>query len=211
MSQKDFNDMLGDYLDTRVKPVKRRKPMRSKPGEGSFIGSAFSRIRGYVGKEKKVAVKGDVVDEKEFHIEEELIDRESRPTFWERMKGMFGMDRSRPEQFVDDTGELGFKEEAEEIVEKEEELMKEEEELEERKENFIRRFLRSMGFGRKEEVSENGFERDEKVDEDLKDIAKIATKAMKLMDRKHFETFRETEDFKRFKEILERRNLIKKE
>ncbi len=237
MGQKDFNRMMGDYLDVRRKNTptkKKKKRFSSDPDTLTEISSTkvhivkqedtgmdrfFKRITGYLNasdpkKEEQVLMdeNGDSIekeDEKLFEKEDKQLEEEVSPSGLERFKAWLFSFKSSKETFVEDDFEEEMREEAEEILEKEEHIEEEERELEKEKAGFVRRFMMKIGLAREPEHQEEEFEEDQ-IDPDLKEIAKVATKVMKMLPTRKFQSFKESEDFIKFKEILDRRDLLKK-
>ena len=100
-----------------------------------------------------------------------------------------------------------LEEEYEDLDEMEEDVEELEEQIDRKKENIFKRMFGMFKFEPKEEIDE--FEEEFELNEDIKDIIKILTNWIKQLPPEKLKSFKESEDFERYKEILKRYNLIK--
>ena len=217
--KREFDDnpeLLSNIESNKVHIVK---------GESSFFDRLFQKVISMIAvKEQETATSEkkntstdeetvEIVNSMEFDREEKELSFESRETVFDRLRSFFSslFSSSEPERFVEDDSKEELTEEAEEIIEEEKEILDKEKELEIKKENFIVRFFKRFRFSKEEvEDIEGEVFSDESVNDDLKEIAKITTSLMKIVPPKRFEEFKESDEFKKFMEILDRNNLIKK-
>ena len=239
MGQKDLNKMIGEYLDSRRSKTPAKKQSRTKNpfsddpkniqqissnkvhivhGDESWVDKIIRKIAGPQTPKKEKEKEEIIEDETTFLEEEKEYLEEVTPSSYERFKAWLQTLFAKPATFTSAEIEEGMKEEAREIIEKEDALLAKEEAiaeeervLEAEKAGFMRRLFLRFGFvqEKEEEPPEEEYE-DEQPDEDLKEIAKIATTVMRMLPRRKFDSFRESEDFIKFKEILDRRGLLKK-
>lgn len=158
--------------------------------------------------EKKKKSKEDAEKEEE-EMEQHFEEGTSRKSFWGWLKGMLFSAAEAPEDF-----EVSEKEaEKEEIREKETEERSElEEEYTEEVQNpgWISRLLgRIFVKSREEEELEDAADEIAEDVNDMKIIAEIATKVMKMLPPEKMKEFKQSEEFHKFKEILKKRELIK--
>jgi len=207
--RKELDREIGSYISSLRKKEKS---------------SLLSFLKGLKGKGKKGRVelhpeveaygpapaepKKEEKEEKEGEeLEEEFEEGAKKKTFWQWLKGIFAA-----EEEVD----IPEEEYVEEIIEEEAEDEEAPEEIEEeyveevQKKGFFARLFGSI-FPKTREEEEFEEVSDELAEDiqDMKTIAEIATKAMKMLPPDKMKEFKETEDFKTFKEILKKRELIK--
>lgn len=163
----------------------------------------------------------ETVDSEEFDYEEKEMIVEASPGLLERLRGFFSFSgKPVQEKLVADDDSAGSStgpspgspSEAQPETDASYEGRYNSNSVE--PDSFLRRMLNRLGLG----VSKAGPD-DEMDDElvyddgsadDMKEIAKIATDVIKKLPPHEFRKFKDSEDFVRFKEILERRKLIRK-
>lgn len=158
---------------------------------------------------KKRKAENDESEEEAEKVEEEFEEGAKKKTFWEWLKSKFSSEKKVE---VEDM-EKEFEEVPEKMTEEE---IKEEKELEtEYKEEVKKEGFFSRLFGkffvktREEEEFQEASDQIAEDYQDMKTIAQIATKALKMLPAKEMKAFKESDDFVIFKEILKKRNLIK--
>ncbi|MBN2111574.1 hypothetical protein JW707_00590 [Candidatus Woesearchaeota archaeon] len=165
---------------------------------------------GNEGKAEEKKSKEETEKEEE-EIEQEFEEGASQKTFMEWLKGMFTFEK-KPDESLEEAGErMEEEEKAEEASEESPEDEIEDEYLEEvKKESWIGSlFSRIFMKSREEEELEDVQDEIAEDFQDLKVVAEIATKVMKQLPPEKMKSLKESEDFKMFKEILKRRELIK--
>ena len=236
MSKGDFNKELNSYLKTRVKPVKKVRVSKKgndyrfkssdeevpnmKEGEVLVIEGDKNIVDKIISlfkkKNKKEVAKEPVVQEideatpeekKEFEEEMKEIDTETNEGIIAKILGFFRI-KVEKEEIDELETEEQFEEKIEEIEKKEEEIEAEEEEIKAEKKSLISRLMGM--FNKKEDVDMSSYENEE-LKNDLKEIAKIATDVMKKLDGEELRKFKQSEDFKKFMEILKNNKLVKEE
>ncbi|MFO7710754.1 MAG: hypothetical protein R6V53_03255 [Candidatus Woesearchaeota archaeon] len=233
MSQKEFNEFLGNYLSSKRKPKKRMnvKKMFKKEKkeeipeltEGVQIVETEEPLLKRLFKKKtkeKVEYEGDIPKEEvekqlaaaEFDSEEEELEEEieASPTLKERLKSFFSRKEENIEdkRSYDDEGYLIT--ELEELEKKEEELINQEKMLKSRRRGLIRSIIQM--FKEQPEVQQEVTETSEdtsELEEDLKEVSRFAADVIKRLPRRKIEDLKKSDEFKRFKEILRKRQLIK--
>ncbi len=161
----------------------------------------------------------DEENEKEFEEESDEIEKETRHSLWYRITSVFRRDSPEEDEEKDFIDEEKFEKNMAEIEseekkldELEEEIDEEEKELDKKKTNLIWRFIAKMRSNKTEEDEDNMAEKEKELfylKEDIKEIAKISTAVMKRLDEKEMKKFKESEDFGKFKDLLNKNKLIK--
>ncbi|MFP4424267.1 MAG: hypothetical protein ACLFP2_03455 [Candidatus Woesearchaeota archaeon] len=234
MSQKEFNEFLGNYLSSKRRPKKRlnvKKIFKKEKKEdipeltnGVQIVETEKPLLRRLFKKKpkeKKEYEGDIPKEEvekelaaaEFDSEEEELEEEieASPTLKERLKNFFTRKQEPMEDTrrYDDEGYLIT--ELEELEQKEEELINQEKMLKSRRRGLIRSIIQM--FKEKpemqQEVTEDTSEETSELEEDLKEVSRFATDVIKRLPRRKIEDLKKSDEFKRFKEILRKRQLIK--
>ena len=170
-----------------------------KPEEDMIVGFNYD-------KEREEAEELEEGYEELEDLEEEV--REEKKNFWQIVKNFFVTETKKEDL---DEGEMKeierLEEEYEDLDEMEEDVEELEEQIDRKKENIFKRMFGMFKFEPKEEIDE--FEEEFELNEDIKDIIKILTNWIKQLPPEKLKSFKESEDFERYKEILKRYNLIK--
>ncbi len=180
ISQKNFNVDMDTYLSRRKKPVSKKTKPKPKAK----------------------------VTEKEFK-EEEL-------EYYKREKNMIDkfLDFILGEKKEPEVKEIeDIEEEIEEQIIEEEEFEEELDEIqkEDKKISFFTRLKQLFFFGDDEEDVLYDEELDEPIiDEEIKEVLKIQNKWLTKLSAKEIKKFKESSDYSRYVEILEKHNLLKK-
>ncbi|MGM5488014.1 MAG: hypothetical protein ACQESG_03640 [Nanobdellota archaeon] len=237
MSQKEFNEFLGNYLSSKRRPKKRIKNVKNifqkeekveipelERGGIQVIKkdeTLFQRMF----RNKKPQYEGDIPKEEvekelasaEFDSEEEEIKEEieASPTLKERVSHFFSRFK-RPQtedeevytedKVYDDEGYLIT--ELEELEEKEEELINQEKMLKSRRKGLIKSIIRLFKEQPEREEPEISPDTTE-LEEELKEVARFTVDVMKSLPKRKIQDLKHREEFKRFKEILKKRDLIR--
>ncbi|MFH1849115.1 MAG: hypothetical protein ABH879_02920 [archaeon] len=194
ISDEDKKEFMDTYQDTYDVP-------------GSFISKVVGNIKSSKNMneeemESDLEDDMDAMDEQESQIrkQEEEISKEKTDLMW----NIVGRHEKNPNEEM----------RLEKLDEKETELKKEEEIVIEKKNSVIRNFLDQLRFLKREEemAEEDSGEASPRENEmlaDMKDLAKISTRVMKSVPKEKMGDFKNSDDLKRFKEILKKYNLIK--
>ncbi|MBD3209253.1 hypothetical protein GF367_02450 [Candidatus Woesearchaeota archaeon] len=187
---KTFNDDMNDYI---IKVSGKRE---------RFVGAS---------KKKPVVEKvPDEVSEEEVFVEYE----DARPGagFAGWLSSLF--QRKVPEEQVpEDLPETEAKV-LEDMEDEVEEVDHEIEELEEKRESLWSRFLKSMRSSRRAaegESSEDALAASPPIDEDVKHVLKLLHGWLEKLPHTDMQAFKASDDFQRYKAVLEKYGLIKKE
>ncbi|MBR9690094.1 hypothetical protein GOV08_00225 [Candidatus Woesearchaeota archaeon] len=203
--QRDFNKSMNKYItDLRRKEIVEKK----KRGE---IGRILRKIY-----KRNKAVPGGLSNY-QVHVEEK------KQGLLKRL--FFGLTKKEKQDIAEE-----IKEEPEEVKEDLEEIKEEydvldaaEEEIEKKKEGLFVRFLKVLGFrGREQDIpveeveaamgrevvsAPQGFD---EIKGDLREIAKITVEMYQKMSRAKREDFKKSEEFERYKQILEKYDIAKR-
>lgn len=194
IGQKSFNDEMEKYLEG----------LRKKSGDS---GSKFKLFKGYVDEEVPD------MNDKEVHVEYK------EPSFFRKLFRI-----KRKERIEDSSEDLSpeemdklesMEDEVEAIEEKEDELEEMEEELEERRESILQKIMFSLKLAKRKhdhELEEDFEEREEQVhelEEDVKNVLKIAHSWLEKLPPRAKKEFKTSNDFEKYKGILEKYGLVK--
>lgn len=159
------------------------------------------------GKEEKKKSKEEL-EKEEKETEEEFEEGAQKKTFLEWLKSLFVFEK-KPDESLEEAGERREEEEKAE-EEKAEEELEEEYQEEVKKESWISNLIAKIFVkSREEEELEEASDELAEDFQDMKTIAAISTKVMKMLPPEKMKEFKEGEDFAKFKEILRKRELIK--
>lgn len=193
---KSFNDEMDRYLRCRIEPTKK----------GFF---SFKQ------KSRKECVP-DINDTSKIHIE-----RRDEPFIKEFFKNLLKSKKTREIEAAiqKEKEEIAHTETLEEMKDEYEELDEIEKEIEEEKEMLLTKILRKLRLI-------NNFDEEEKKDDelspeeqfklqldlvldDMKKLSKISHKWISRLSKLQLKKFKESDDFKEYKDILKRNKLIK--
>ncbi len=140
-------------------------------------------------------------------LEEEV--REEKKSFWNILMNFFKA-KEKNELEAEEKEEVEeLKDEYDDLDEMEEDVEDLEEQIDEKKESIFKKLLNVFKAKPKNEVEE--FDEMLELNEDVKDVIKTLTKWIKELPPEKIKQFKESDDFKKYKEVLSNYNLIKKE
>lgn len=177
---------MDTYLSKRKKPTTKKKPVKEEP------------------KEKVV--------EQEFKEEEKEYYKKDKNMIDKFLDFILGEEKHEPD--VKEIEEI--EEEIDEEIKEEKEFESELEEIEEEpKTGFFEKIKKLLFYNKAQEelvYEEIEVEKDiEAINEDIKEALKIQNKWLKKLSPKEIKKFKESDDYVRYVEILEKHNLIKKD
>ncbi len=186
---KDFNDDMQEYLD-RIYGRKRRYVETVSSSKSS---------------QKESEVVPQDISEDEIYIESDSKKRGFLGWFYSLFKSSKNDDLDDlPPEVVEDVIE------AEEHLEEIDEEVKE---LEDERESLLQRFLKLLRFSSRKKVVEEDFEVDvppERLPDDVVDVIKRLHKWLEKLPNRDMRDFKTSEDFLKYKGLLEKYGLIKK-
>ncbi|MBC8500861.1 MAG: hypothetical protein ISS25_02295 [Nanoarchaeota archaeon] len=196
IDQKDFNKDMGRYLES----IRKKK---SVP-----IASRVKFLRGLMEEEVPE------LQENQVHVEYEEPSLFRKIIRWRRRYKLRELEEELTEEEKENLEELEGEIEALEQEESELEAM--EEEVEDRKGNLLTRLMQKINIFKAQHEDEyvEGFDEEEamqitQMDEDIKDVLKIAHTWVDKLPAKHKKEFKDSEDFEKYKTILMKYGLIK--
>ncbi|MBN1175977.1 hypothetical protein JXA48_05015 [Candidatus Woesearchaeota archaeon] len=206
--QRDFNDDMGAYLANRNS--------RSDSESGSF----FKKVDSLIPIKKVFSPSSDKdVPHLSNAIESTVYEQDENPSFFSRIIAMFSSSSSPRDldEEIDDFPE-DIQEEIHEIEDELDDVEHEVEELEEKRESLIKRFFsifRSNRSSVEEEMPD--FEHSHDVELDPAEVLKAETRqTLKIIHKwisrlppEQIDAFKRSPDFNRYKELLEKYNLLK--
>lgn len=237
MSQEDFNRSLSEYIrNKKRKEVAKKQFFKKKPAKK--VSEEFPdlqddqvhiipekkpfyhRIVKNMGKKRKKEAAAQEPETEEFEAEEQEIDEEIQrsPTFLEKMSGFFGLGRRRTPEEIDSMPyneydeESELRSELETIERREEELNVERDELDMKRKELTKKLISIIEYKKGEEMRKDNIvslDEYQNLEEDLIAISKITTSLIHSLPKRKVDSFKDSEDFKSFKQILKRRNLIR--
>ncbi len=160
------------------------------------------------GEEKPKKAKEEEKEEQE--MEEEFKEGAKKRTFWGWLKSMFASSEEYEEfEGAEEPEKEEYKKE--EAAEEAPASELEEEYVEEvQRQGWVSRLVsRIFVKSREEEELEEASDEIAEDIQDMKTIAEIATKVMKMLPPEEMKKFKESDEFQIFKEILKKRELIK--
>jgi hypothetical protein len=222
--QSEVSELYPQLKENEIHVIKRE----------SFLSRLFKN-RKKKDSEEEIEKEEDIVTEikdettqKTFDLEEEEIDKEiiKSPTLKERIKRFFSKIKGESypvnitERIVyeDFTQEARLKNELEDLERKKDELDVQINDIEHQKKIIMKRFISSFEKTKREiEVynqmkKENEFISSEDykdLENDLKEVSKITAMVIKNLGSRKIDSFKNTEEFHKFKEIIQRRKLVK--
>ncbi|MFH0978930.1 MAG: hypothetical protein V1837_06555 [Candidatus Woesearchaeota archaeon] len=219
MAQKDINKDIGDYLkhrqETEIRIVdldKIKKQASNKTVEEAHPDLEDGKV--HIIQKDDSWLKKLVKKKQEAKQEEQAPDFEEAEKQIESHQGYFSrfvgwvkgeeLETPTPKEFEAEMEQLEEKEE--EIIEHE---AKDKEQIAELHAERSKSIWGFMGRFRQKEKPNVLQEEVFTLEEDLKSIAKITTNVMRKIPAEELTTYKDGEEFKRFKEILKKRNLIK--
>lgn len=205
--QRDFNDDMGAYLANRNS--------RSDSESGSF----FKKVDSLIPIKKVFSSSSQDVPALSNAIESTVYEQDEKPSFFSRIIAIFSSSSSPKdlEEEIDDLPE-DIQEEIHEIEDELEEVDHEVEELEDKRESLIKRFFSIFRSNKIEsEEPEGDFEHSDAVELDPAEVLKAETRqTLKIIHKwisrlppEQIDAFKRSPDFDRYKELLEKYNLLK--
>ena len=207
--QRDFNDDMGAYLDSRnTKSDSDSVPFFKKVDSLIPIRKAFSSS-----SDKDVPQLSNA-------IESTVYDDDAKPSFFGRIVALFGSSSSSARDLDEEVETMpeDIQEEIHEIEDEITEVDQEVEELEEKRESLIKRFFSIFRSNRSKPIEEEEpFEHAEDVELDPNEVLKAETRqTLKIIHKwisrlppEQIDAFKRSPDFARYKELLEKYNLLK--
>lgn len=177
-------------------------------------------------EEKRVEKTESIESEQEFEQElDEMKEEQKKTTFFGWLFKFFSSNVDEEYEDMDDEERLEEneqKEKKEETVDIHTENTKENADDEKKSRSFFLKFLDFIGISVKKEYGADEEKHTEEeyketpsmeamleMKEDLKEVAIIATATFKKLPKEQFKLFKNSSDFKKFKEILKKQNIIK--
>jgi len=204
IATRDFNKELGSYID--------KKRTRQRGSGGLVFKIPFKTTK----RDEVVPDMGPT----EVHVEYKKPSRLSRLfTFRrklikeaERSEDLSPQDMAKLRAMEDDVEDT-----EEEIVEKEEEIKEireEEEELVEKRENMLKKFFGSINIFKRKRMEtvevDAEYQEEPALDQDVVDVLKVTHKWIDQLSPAKKRSFKASNDFKKYKGVLEKYGLVKK-
>jgi hypothetical protein len=212
IADNEFNRDMSKYITSRKNKGKKIhvqvydaiKETRKKLGS---IGFSKSKTELEVFDMPAEDKQEDVALDEEYKELEDLEKKvkEEKKSFWNILMNFFKT-QPKEEGQMEEVEEL--KEEYEDLDDMEEDVEELEEQIEEKKESIFKKLLNVFKTNPKDEVEE--FDEMLDLNEDVKEVIKILTNWIKQLPLDKLKEFKNSEDFQKYKEVLNNYNLIKK-
>jgi hypothetical protein len=212
LKQRDFTEEIPELKEDKVHIIEKEKTFLD--GLLNFFKPIEKEKRVKQQPQPEVDISKGVQDEEFAKAEKELEIKISHP-FLKKIVAFFtNLTKSYPkqekvEEEVEERIEEEVTQEIQEFEEKEKELEKKEEALRKKKTQIIWDFISKINFLK--QLVQKSEQQTEKIDSenDLKKIARITALVIKKLPSDEFQKFKTSDDFKKFREILQKHDIIK--